>query len=184
MDTRRAFWPAGSEAIARGAPSAPFTKSISPMSNKDTGFSTNIDSRIDEKGKGTEEDEDKKKSGSEQPGASSQQRSGKKSDGEDLDDEDWLAAYEEEDVNSRKEGSRGGGESAAPPPDIPDVPDHFEVRKHSIARRPALPTKAEIDEHYPLHLHYRSCCKHCVAGKARSNQHPKKDKAEERLGVT
>ena len=28
----------------------------------------------------------------------------------------------------------------------------YEVRKHKIARRPLLPTKADIDEHYPLHL--------------------------------
>ena len=47
-----------------------------------------------------------------------------------------------------------------------------------------LPTKAEVDEHYPLLLQYRSWCKHCVAGKARSNQHATRDPEEERLGVT
>ena len=31
-----------------------------------------------------------------------------------------------------------------------------EVRKPRIGRRPLLPTKAEIEEHYPLHLNYRS----------------------------
>ena len=46
----------------------------------------------------------------------------------------------------------------------------YEARKHQIARRPVLPTKAEIDEHYPLHLHYSSWCAHCFAGKARANQ--------------
>ena len=39
----------------------------------------------------------------------------------------------------------------------------YEVRKHKTARRPLLLTKAEIDEHYPLHLNYRSWCAHCVA---------------------
>ena len=45
-----------------------------------------------------------------------------------------------------------------------DMPG-YEVRKRKTARRPLLPTKAEIDEHYPLHFNYRAWCKHCVAGK-------------------
>ena len=52
----------------------------------------------------------------------------------------------------------------APPPDV-DV--NFEVRNYNVARRPMLLTKAEIDEHDPLHFNYRSWCAHCVAGKAR-----------------
>ena len=64
-----------------------------------------------------------------------------------------------------------------------DRPD-YEVRKHKTARRPLLPTKAEIDDHYPLHLTYRSWCKHCVAGKARSNQHVQSNEEQIRLGVT
>ncbi len=61
----------------------------------------------------------------------------------------------------------------------------YEVRKHKTARRPLLPTKAEIDSHYPLHLNYRSWCKHCVAGKARSNQHMRnKEEDGVRLGTT
>ena len=47
----------------------------------------------------------------------------------------------------------------------------YEVRRHKTARRPLLHTKAAIDEHYHLHVSSRSWCKHCVAGKARSNQH-------------
>ena len=74
-----------------------------------------------------------------------------------------------------------GGESEPPPP---TAADDIEVRKHRIARKPTLPSKAEIEEHFPLHLQYRSWCKHCVAGKARSNQHVKKDEAAERLGIT
>ena len=46
-----------------------------------------------------------------------------------------------------------------------------ETRKPQIARRPNAPTKAEIEEHLPLHLEYRSWCPHCVAGKGISNQH-------------
>ena len=49
---------------------------------------------------------------------------------------------------------------------------------------PLLPTKAEVDEHYPLHLNYRSWCAHCVAGKARSNQHVQSKEDKEKLGVT
>ena len=60
----------------------------------------------------------------------------------------------------------------------------YEVRKHKTARRPLLPTKAEIEEHYPLHLNSRSWCKHCVAGKARSNQHVQSKEERVRLGVT
>ena len=61
---------------------------------------------------------------------------------------------------------------------------NIEVRRHKIGTRPTLPTKAEIAEHYPLHLNYRSWCRHCVAGKARSAAHKAKDDDEEQLGVT
>ena len=50
--------------------------------------------------------------------------------------------------------------------------------------KPTLPTKAEVEAHYPLHLNYRSWCKHCVAGKARATQHKAKDECDESLGVT
>ena len=68
--------------------------------------------------------------------------------------------------------------------EIADHDERFEVRKHKIARKPVLPTKAEIDSHFPLHLEYRSWCKHCVSGKGRSNKHLQKDEDEESLGVT
>ena len=69
---------------------------------------------------------------------------------------------------------------------VPDDPEaNFEVRPPKIARKPVLPTKAEIDEHFPLHPHYRSWCKHCVAGKARSSPHLHKDREQdEKYGVT
>ena len=68
--------------------------------------------------------------------------------------------------------------------EIPKPGEDFEVRKHRIGRRPMAPTKAEIDEHFPMHLSYRSWCKHCVAGKARLDQHRSDDPNRERLGVT
>ena len=46
-----------------------------------------------------------------------------------------------------------------------------ESRKPNIARRPYTPSKAEVDEHLPLHLEYRSWCPHCVAGNRISAQH-------------
>ena len=34
-----------------------------------------------------------------------------------------------------------------------------------------MQTKADLEEHYPLHLNYRSWCAHCVAGKCKSTPH-------------
>ena len=53
-----------------------------------------------------------------------------------------------------------------------------------MPRRPVLPTKAEVEEHFPLHLNFRSWCEHCVAGKARLAQHIVQPSDRERLGVT
>ena len=61
---------------------------------------------------------------------------------------------------------------------------HAEMRAPRISRRPVLPTKAEIDEHLPLHLNFRSWCAHSVAGKARLAQHIIQPSDRERLGVT
>ena len=58
------------------------------------------------------------------------------------------------------------------------------VRKPRIGRRPELPTKADIEEHFPLHLNYRSWCEHCVAGTARLAQHRVQPADRERLGIT
>ena len=44
-------------------------------------------------------------------------------------------------------------------PEMADVPGGVgeeEMRQPKVGRRPVLPTKAEVDEHFPLHLHYRS----------------------------
>ena len=60
MDPGRAFWPAGSGSIVRGAPSAPFTESISPIMTKQTDSSNQFEDRIEEKGKGGEEEQMRK----------------------------------------------------------------------------------------------------------------------------
>ena len=67
---------------------------------------------------------------------------------------------------------------------VPVVSEEFEVRRHNIGRRPVLPTKAVIAEHFPLHLNYRSWCKHCVAGRARSTPHKAKEEGQDKMGVT
>ena len=49
--------------------------------------------------------------------------------------------------------------------------------------RPYAPTKAELDEHLPLHLNYRDWCEECVRAKALAAQH--RTKVDEPLqGVT
>ena len=44
-----------------------------------------------------------------------------------------------------------------------------ESRKPNIARRPPTPSKADVEEHLPLYLEYRSWCPHCIAGKGISD---------------
>ena len=48
------------------------------------------------------------------------------------------------------------GEEVLPVP----VAEDDEVRQPRVGRRPQAPTKAEIEEHYPLHLNFRSWCEH------------------------
>ena len=120
------------------------------------------------------EDEEAKRKKNEDEG-----RAGRK--GENLDSENETPEKTktpeedaEEEVAAR--GQVGGEDDLVPP----EAGSNFEVRKHRVGRQLVLPTKAEIDNHYPLHLQYRSWCKHCVAGKARSSQHVMKDQDEER----
>ena len=58
------------------------------------------------------------------------------------------------------------------------------MRPPRVARRPILPTKAEIEEYFPLHLNFRSWCEHCGAGKSRLAQHVVQPSDRERLGAT
>ena len=63
-------------------------------------------------------------------------------------------------------------------------PEQGEIaRAPRIASQPYVPTKAEIEAHFPLHAEYRSWCRFCVEGKGTSRQHRSGDK-EESLGVT
>ena len=61
-----------------------------------------------------------------------------------------LEGPEEIEEDGRMHLESKGPESAA------IAAEDFEVRKHKIGRRPMAPTKAEIDEHFPMHLNYRS----------------------------
>ena len=44
-------------------------------------------------------------------------------------------------------------------------------RPPRVGRRPDTPTKKEIEDHFPLHVHFRAWCPHCQAGKSTSKQH-------------
>ena len=69
--------------------------------------------------------------------------------------------------------------------EVTPVPEASEeVRQPKVGRRPMAPTRAEIDDHYPLHLNYRSWCEHCRAGKARQDRHLVEPHDREALGIT
>ena len=65
---------------------------------------------------------------------------------------------------------------------VPSEPE--EVRQPRVARRPVLPTKAEVEEHFPLHLQYRDWCMHCRYGKANLAPHLAEPSDREKLGIT
>lgn len=52
-----------------------------------------------------------------------------------------------------------------------DDDDDDDTRQPRPAARPVGPTEAQIDEHYPSHLDYRSWCPDCVWGKGHSKHH-------------
>ena len=81
----------------------------------------------------------------------------------------------------RVEGESASREEAQ---EVDADPEDLGERKPNIARRPDKPTKAMIDEHEPLHVHYRSWCPHCQAGRSTSKQHKGKPSDEEPLGPT
>ena len=61
----------------------------------------------------------------------------------------------------------GGGVEAAEEDDQEGLGE----RIPKVGRRPDIPTRKEIEEHFPLHVHYRAWCPHCVAGRSTSRQH-------------
>ena len=61
----------------------------------------------------------------------------------------------------------------------------FGVRRPRVPRSPLAPTKADVDEHMPLHVDFRSWCPHCVAGKGISHHHTVTQESDaEKMGVT
>ena len=65
-----------------------------------------------------------------------------------------------------------------------EVPEQEDgARAPRIAVQPYVPTKAEIEAHFPLHAEYRNWCRFCVEGKGTSRQHRSGDTGES-LGVT
>ena len=68
--------------------------------------------------------------------------------------------------------------------DVPGGVGEEEMRKAKMSHRPVLPTKAEIYEHFPLHLHCRSWCRHCRSGKGRLVPRLVEPPDMEKLGVT
>ena len=70
-------------------------------------------------------------------------------------------------------------------PSAIDEDEIFGVRKPRVPRSPLAPTKAEVEEHMPLHVDFRSWCPHCVAGKGISHQHTATHDGDmEKIGVT
>ena len=46
-----------------------------------------------------------------------------------------------------------------------------ETRTPKVAMRPKTPTQKDLDDHLPLHLHYRAWCPECVAGRGTQTPH-------------
>ena len=135
MDPCCAFWQAGSRSIVRGAPSAPFTKSISPIDAKQTVSNERFDERIEEEGKGGNDEEkqkedDKDEEGRkrdrvrrEQPGASSQ---------------DYMTGSD--DTTEIFEGRRAAHPGEGQNPICAEIPEaDIEVRRRRTANKPIRP---------------------------------------------
>ena len=140
---------------------------VIPKENKVEGLTEGEGHRKSEETKGSKDKEDK-------------ETRGRKGESLQMEDDE----REEAETPGKEDAENPGAEDAETEEVSPPPEGDFEVRDHKIGRRPVLPTKAEIDRHYPLHLEYRSWCTHCVAGKARSTQHKKAEENKEKLGVT
>ena len=62
--------------------------------------------------------------------------------------------------------------------------DNLGERQPRIGRRPYTPTKAEVVDHNLLHVHSRSWCPSCVAGRSTLKQHRRQAAYEEAMGIT
>ena len=178
LDPCCAFWPAGNPELAKTCPS-PLTNSVSPLIDKkpaEESAKDEVEEETYERGKGREVEAKGRKEDEDQGPR------GRK--GENLEvDKDAGRLPKGRRIAETAAETKTPAEEAEELPPVPEAGE-FEVRKHKVGRRPILPTKAEIEEHYPLHLNYRSWCSHCVAGKARWSQHKKSEDDKERLGVT
>ena len=89
-----------------------------------------------------------------------------------------------EDNSIGEEGSGVLRESHSRPVGLAGIEEESseETRAPRVAARPYAPTKADMAEHYPLHLNYRSWCDDCVHGRATSAHHRSEDRPRE--GVT
>ena len=92
----------------------------------------------------------------------------------------------DKDEEAKEDNHEEGGEAEVDEQlAVPVAGEESELRKPRIGRRPLVPTKAGIEDHFLLHLTYRSWCRHCVSGKARLAQHiVVKEEDRERLGAT
>ena len=57
----------------------------------------------------------------------------------------------------------------------------YGVRNPRKLPDPKMPTKSEVEEHYPTHLPYRSWCQYCVQGKGKTAPHFQQKKREDGL---
>ena len=78
------------------------------------------------------------------------------------------------------------GEGVSPVEEVVVEAIEEEARLPTTQQRPIAPTKAELKEHYPLHLQYRSWCRYCVSGKGHSKHHRRSgdERVEEHSGFT
>ena len=83
--------------------------------------------------------------------------------------EDGADAVQERSLSSKDKVSTSDGANGVESQSV--EAEGEETRKPQIARRPNAPSKADLEEHFPLHLEYRSWCPHCVAGKGLSLIH-------------
>ena len=71
----------------------------------------------------------------------------------------------------RESAGAGSEEALKEADESREDPAALGERLPKVGRRPNVPTRKEIDEHFPLHVHYRSWCPHCQAGRSTSKQH-------------
>ena len=60
--------------------------------------------------------------------------------------------------------------------------DNLDERQPRVGRRPYTPTRAEVEEHSPLHVHDWSWCPSCVAGRSTSKKHRSQAAYHEAMG--